>query len=442
MSEFHQGGELRRELGPLDAVMLNVGSVIGSGIFFVPAAIAASMDSPPAVLFLWLVGGVASLFGALAVAELGAASPRAGGLYVYLHEAYGPLVGFLYGWTSFWVINTASVAAIAVAFGNYLGATVGWEGGPRTAISIGVILLLSGINYLGVRWGALVQTSMGILKVTALVGMTIAIFALPGGDSSHLVGDGFSLGDVSAAGVAMVGVLWSFDGWIQVSYAAGEIKNPRRVIPMALLVSMVTIVTVYLLANGAYLHALSLEGVRASERVASDALAVVLGDLGANLMVAAVLISTFGAGNGFLLGAARIYYAMAKERLFFATFAQVHPRFGTPSRSLALQCVWGCILAASGTFEQLFSYVIFASWLFYALTVMAVFVMRRKRSLPEDAYRTPGYPVTPLVFIAFALALVGNAFATALVDSLIGLGIILAGVPAYLWFARRQRAGA
>jgi basic amino acid/polyamine antiporter, APA family len=432
---------LPQQLGLLDASMINIGTMLGSGIFFVPTTIALYLHSTSLIMLVWIVGGVVSLLGALSVAELGAAMPRAGGQYVYLTEAYGKIWGFLYGWTTFTVINTASIAAVSVAFATYLGYFIHLGPVAIKVVAILGILSLTAINCLGIKSGALVQNSLTCLKIGAMMALVAFSFLLRGGSPEHFspVLPGTEINQLfGPLGLAMIAVLWSYDGWIQITYVAGEIRNPQKNIPQALLISTLTMIAIYLLVNLAYHYVLPMEQITQSKLVASDAAKVLLGPIGGSLIAAAVMISTYGANNGFILTGARVYYAMAREGLFFPCVAKLHGA-GIPRASLLIQGVWASMLTLTGSFDQLFTYVIFASWLFYAMSCGAVLILRQKAKDMPRPYRTWGYPFTPILFILFALWLVVNAIIQDPRDSAIGAGIILLGLPAYFYWTRRNR---
>lgn len=435
--------ELERRLSLWDAVMLNVGTIIGSGIFFVPAVIAAHLPATGPVLAVWILGGIVSLFGALTIAELGAAMPRAGGQVVYLHKAFGPLWGFLYGWTSLAVINTAAIAAVAVAAATYLAHFFPFSPGQIKLLAILSILFLTGINILGVIWGARVQNLFTLAKVFAILALIFFCFALgePSQPFTPLLlstpGQGWS----SPLALAMIAVLWSYDGWIEITYVAGEVKQPQRNLPLALAWSTVIIIVIYLLINLAFLYVLSPGGMVGAERVAADAATVVLGSAGAAWVAAAVVVSTFGANNGFILGASRIYYAMARNGLFFSVFGRIHKTRHTPVISLAVQAAWACVLVLSGTFEQLFTYVVFASWFFYALSAAAVIRLRVIAPDMDRPYKVWGYPVTPLLFLGFCLWLVVSAILENPSNALIGIAIMISGFVLYFLRPKNGQAG-
>ena len=434
----HPGeGELVRELTLLDSTMINIGSMIGSGIFIVPAAIALSLPSSSMMTAVWIAGGVISLFGALSVAELGAMMPRAGGMYVYLREAYSPLWGFLYGWAAFFLINTGSIAAVAVTFAAYLGYFFPLGSIEVKIVAVASVVLLTVANCFGIKAGAIIQNGFTIVKIAALALLGVLCFALSGGSVNNLspvlpqMGVSGMLGPL---GLALVAVLWSYDGWIEITYVAGEVKDPQRVLPRALLLSTAAVIVLYALVNLGYLFVLSPGGMARSSLVASDAAVAVLGPAGAAAIAVVVIVSTFGTNNGFIIAAPRIQYAMAKEGLFFGWFARIHPRFHTPIPALLVQGALGAVLIVSGTFEQLTTYVVFASFLFYAMSAGAVMILRRRSPGALRPYRTWGYPATPVIFIGFSAFLVVAAVIENPAGSAIGAGIIALGIPAYfIW---------
>jgi APA family basic amino acid/polyamine antiporter len=431
--------ELKRELGLLDSTMINVGTMIASAIFIVPASIAAQVPGSGPMILVWVAGGVVSLLGALSVAELGAAYPEAGGQYAYLREAYGPLWAFLYGWANLLVINTASIAAIAVGFARYLGFFVPLSPLLIQGVAVLSIAGLTVLNCLGVRLGATTQNVLTFLKMGALATLIAAAFVLPGGSTANfepLWPAGPAGTWIGPFGLAMVGVLWAYDGWIETTYVGSEVKDPGRNLPRSIILSTVIVIAFYVLASVAYSYVLSPARMAGSTLVASDAAQVTLGALGAGFVAAAILVSTLGANNGIILTAARIPYAMARGGLFFRAQGIVHPRFATPVVALLTQGVIASVLALTGTYDQLFIYVVFAQFVFYALSAGAVVLLRRRAPEVPRPYRTWGYPVTPLVFIAFALWLVGNTIAESPRESAVGAGLILLGLPGYWYWTR------
>ncbi|MBM2840239.1 MAG: amino acid permease-associated region [Bacteroidetes bacterium] len=442
MNTADESGDLPRQLSLLDSTMINVGSMIGSGIFIVPSAIALYLHSTSLVLLVWVVGGIVSLFGALSVAELGAMMPKAGGQYVYLREAYGPLWGFLYGWAAFTVIMTAAIAAIAVGFATYLGYFIPLDESGLKIVAIASIILLTAINCLGARAGAAAQNIFTMLKIGAFVLLVLLAFILTGGSTENFrpllpkIPSFSTL--IGPLGLAMVAVLWSYDGWIEITYVAGEVKDPDRNMHRSLIISTLLVVAIYIVINLVFVYVLSLDKMAGSPLVASDAATVLLGPTGATFITVAVIISTLGANNGFVFTGARIYYAMAREGFFFQRLGTVNRRFRTPVASLVSQGGWSCLLVLTGTFQQLFTYVIFASWIFYAMSCGAVIILRKRSPHHYRPYRTPGYPYTPILFILFAIGLVVNTIIESPRDAAIGAALIAAGIPAYYYWSGKR----
>jgi len=430
---------LERVLSLLDATMINAGGIIGSGIFMVPATVAFFTGSTSLFFLVWILGGIVSLFGALSVAELGAAMPRAGGQYVYLNEAYGPLWGYLYGWSAVAVINTASIAAVGVAFSEYLGFFYPISDASIKGIAVGTIVLLTIINIVDVKSGARFQNIFSLTKLGAIFGIILLGLMMEGGtiqNLSPIFSDKPLNGLIGPLGLAMVSVLWTFDGWIFITYVAGEVKNPGRNIPLSLIFCMLIVVSVYLLLNYVLLFTLGFNGMNGSNLVVSDATTVFLGNKGAAVVTLIILISLIGANNGFVLTSARINYAMAKDKLFFNYAGQIHSRFKSPANALIIQCVWACILTFTGTFNQLITYIIFASWIFYGMSAGAVIILRKKKPDMVRPYRTPAYPWIPIIFIFFAIFLTINTIMEAPRDAAIGSGVILAGLPLYYYWKK------
>ncbi len=433
--------ELRRELSLLDSTMINVGSMIGSGIFLVPATVAMYLPSSPLIIIVWVVGGIVSLFGALSIAELGAIYPKAGGQFVYLREAYGPLWGFLYGWTAFTVIMCAAISAVAVGFATYLTSFIPLSETGIKAVAIASIMILTGINCFGIKLGAVIQNGLTLLKIALLAifaVMGIFVHGTPLPDQGAQSQPGSLSGMAGAFGLALVAVLWSYDGWIEITYVAGEVRNPRTSIPRSLILSTLIVILIYILINITYLSVLPVAAITGSALVAADAAKVIFGPGGMPIAALCVIIALLGTNNGFVLTGARIYYAMAADRLFFRALAVIHPSYRTPVASLLAQGIWASLLVLTGTFNQLFTYVIFASWIFYAMTAGAVMILRKRSPELERPYKVWGYPVTPAVFILFSLYLVFNTIIEDPRDALIGTCIILAGLPAYFFWRRKS----
>jgi APA family basic amino acid/polyamine antiporter len=436
--------ELKRQLGLLDATMINVGTIIASAIFIVPSTIALQLPASVATILVWVAGGLVSLLGALSVAELGAAMPKAGGQYVYLTEAYGPVWGYLYGWASGVVINPASIAAIAVGFATYLGFFVPLSGPGIKGVAVGSIIALTVLNCLGVKLGAITQNVLTLIKI-GLLGILIVVgFVLPGGSVTNLapLWPDAPLGRLIVPfGVAMVAALWAYDGWIEITYVGGEVTDPGRNLPRSIVLSTLIGIALYCLVTASFAYVLSPAKMAASSLVASDAAQVTLGHAGAALVAVAIMISTLGSNNGIVLTAARVPYAMARDGVLprsLAWLGEVHPRFLTPVPSLVLQGVIAIALtwistepSWQDTYSRLFTYVVLSEFVFYALSCGAVIRLRAKAPHLERPYLTWGYPVTPIVFILFSLVFVIVTVVAQPWDALEGTMLILAGLPIY-----------
>jgi basic amino acid/polyamine antiporter, APA family len=425
---------LRAELGLLDATMINVGTIVASAIFLMPAIIAAKFTAPGPAILVWVAGALVSLCGALCVAELGAAMPRAGGQFVYLSRAFGPVWGFLYGWGAAVVINPAAIAAIAVAFATYLGQFVSLGAGGVRGVAVASIVVLTVVNCFGVKLGAWIQNVLTILKLAAVVGIVVAALALGGGPDGAFRPfwpDQPLTSLIGPLGVAMVAVLWAYDGWIEITYVGSELRRPGRDMPLAIILSTLIVAALYVMVVVAFTAVLGHAAVARSERVAADAMTAVLGAAGATVVTAAVLVSTLGANNGIIFTAARISYAMARDGRFFGWAGTVSPRWGVPVTALLAQGAWSVALVFLGTYEQLATYVVFVSFLFYGMSCAGVMVLRRREPGMPRPYRAWGYPVTPLLFIAFALFLVGNTIVETPLESLVGGGLLALGLVFY-----------
>jgi len=435
------GKNLPRVLGLISIIGIVVGTMIGSGIFIVPASIAADLKSPLLMLAVWIVGGLLSFFGALSLAELGAAYPHAGGMYVYLREAYGPLVAFLFGWTLFLIIDSGSMATLAVAFSSkYLPHFIGISTLASKLIAVLLIFALAVINYLGVRWGAFVQNLFTVIKLAALVVIIGVVFLFAKGSLSHFYtsAPGSPASNLATSfGLSLVAALWALKGWEVSTFSAGELKNPQKNLPLGIFVGTLLVILLYLGANLAYLYAFPVEAIAASNRIASDAMNFAVGPAGATFIALAILFSIAGACNGHLLTGPRVYFAMARDGVFFKKVAEVHPRFLTPHFSIIVVSLWSFVLCLSGTFEQLFTYVVFGLWIFFGLTVGAVLILRRKRPDLPRPYKTWGYPATPLLFMAAALFISVNTLLNKFWNSFAGLAIIVLGIPAYLYLRKK-----
>jgi APA family basic amino acid/polyamine antiporter len=436
---------LPRVLGFWDIIAIVVGGVIGSGIFIVPAAVAKQAQTPLLILAVWVLGGLLSFFGALSFSELGAAYPHAGGVYIYLREAYGSLLAFLFGWTLFLVIDSGAIATLAVAFStSYLTRFISLTALQAKLISVALIAFLVIINYVGVKAGAFLQNLLTVIKFGALVGVCGVVFFLGKGTTSNFVlppMPHLSLGLMGPLGVALVATLWAYKGWESATYSAGETRNPERNLPAGLFVGVLIIVGIYVLTNLAYLYVIPSGTMAESPKIASDAMNLVIGPVGASVIAFIILFSISGAANATVITSPRVYFAMARDGLFFSKVAAVHPRFLTPHFSIVALGIWSAVLSLSGTFEQLFTYVIFGEWLFFGLTVAAVIILRKKRPDLPRPYKTWGYPVTPVIFILAALVISLNSLINAFGSSFRGLLIIALGIPAYAYWKRKQKQG-
>jgi APA family basic amino acid/polyamine antiporter len=431
---------LRRTLGTLDLTLLTIGLVIGSGIFIVPAVVLRSSGgSMSLALSIWVVGGILSLLGALTYGELGAMDGGSGGLYSYLRDAFGPFTAFLYGWTLLLVLATGSVATLAAAAANYFGEFVALGPLGKKLFSVGVIAVLGTINVLGTRKSANLQNVATGIKVTAIIVMSGLLIALGNGGAAADATPGATAPSFMAgAGVAMIAVLWAYEGWQYTTFAAGEALDPQRAFPRALLTGTLILIGLYVLANIAYVAALGGARVAASERVAAEAVTTVVGPTAGRLVAGAIMISMFSAALSIVITAPRVYYTMARDGLFFSKLAEVHPRYGTPAFAIVVSTVWAMVLAYTGTFQQLLTYVIFVGWMFYGVGALAVIALRRKRPDAVRPFRVPGYPVTPIVFALSAAVIVLNTVITQPRDVAFGLLIVALGAPAYLIWRRRR----
>jgi APA family basic amino acid/polyamine antiporter len=439
-----ESSDLRRSLGFTDLLLITVGTVIGSGIYLVPSIVLRQTGGQTSLaLTVWAVAGVLSLLGALTYAELGAMRPEAGGLYAYIRDAFGPLPAFLYGWASFVVIASGSIATLAVAFRNYLTALVPMPWLPGWVIPVLIIAVVAAINVRGTRDSANVQNWTTAAKAGVLLILSLLLIVRGGGAAASAAPLEATPNASLAAGLgaAMIGVLWAYEGWQYVTFSAGEARDPQRTFPRAISIASVFLIVLYLLANVGYIAALGPVGAANSQRVAADAVATVIGPTAGTIVAALILVSIFSALNGLVLTTPRMYFAMARDGLFFKRLAVVHPKFGTPAFAIMTLCGWAMLGAATGTFEQLLTYVVFAGWIFYALGALAVFVFRRREPNAPRPYRVPGYPITPLLFVVAAAALVINTLITQPGRAAVGLGFVALGAPAYLiWRAYARKA--
>jgi basic amino acid/polyamine antiporter, APA family len=447
--------QLVRAIGLGSAILFVVGSVIGSGIFLTTGGMAAVIPSASLLLLAWALGGLLAITGGLTYAEMGAMFPRSGGVYVFLREAYGPLPAFLYGWVAMLVVLSGGIAAVAVGFAEYLSyfvpalsplrilwtvptplGTFSLSAGQLAAVAS--IVTLGAINYVGVRSGNLVNVVMTAAKVGGLAALPVMAILWTRAEPSFAPVVPPDLGrPLASFGIAMIAVLWTYEAWYFVTYAAGEIRDPQRNVPRALVGGILILMTVYLLVNVAYLYALSIDEMKGVTRIAERAATAMVGPSGATFVALMVVVSTFGCNAAAILAGSRLLFAMASDGVFLPAARRVHPRYRTPHVAIAALTAWSALLAFSGTYEQLFTYVMFASVLFSLAAGMALFRLRIKMPDHPRPYRTWGYPLVPILFVAGSLAFVVNTLLERPLESLAGLGLLLLGLPAY-WYWHRQ----
>lgn len=490
MSTFSNKGkstdELLRRLGMLAAISCGVSSMIGSGIFKKPAVMAVTLGSPELLIAVWVVTGIITLFGIMTIAEIAGMFNEAGGQYVYFNKGYNKFVGYLYGWAAFAVIQTGSIASIAYVFSDSFGHFFPFlrfsESTESIALNIpligqitpfkfiglkfctiAVIVFLSLVNYFGIKHGGRIQVIFASIKIVVISGIIFCSFFLGNGSVANFTADGLISSSQTpiflAFIVAMSGAFWAYDGWINVTFIAGEIKDPQKVLPRSMLISILTVISVYVLINLAYLYLIPVDQMSANYQlsqqsggtylVATDAIGTIWGAWGGKIIAAAIMLSAFGALNGSIMMSSRIYYAMAKEGLFFNKIATIHSKHHTPANSLLIQALWAALLVFSGTFDQLTDMLIWVGWIFYTLAAFGVFMLRRKMPDAHRPYRVWGYPVIPALFILFSTTFVvfilySDILAfyegrTPLINSLMGLIFVLIGIPGYLYWNNKNK---
>jgi len=435
---------LARTLGTRDLTLLVVGNVIGSGIFLSPASVLAqSGESVPIAISVWLVGGLLSLLGALSYAELGAmdTTGQGGGLYSYIRDGFGAFPAFLYGWTLFFVIGAGTIATLAVAAASYMTQFMPMTSMQKDVAAVTLIVLMLVINVRGTRGSATVQNVATGIKIVAILAMSAVLLAAGRGSEAPLVAHTVTPTSVSGVGLSIIAVLWAYEGWQYVTFVSAEAVDPQRALPRAIILGTVSLIVIYLMANFAYLAALGPARMAASERVAGEAVAAVMGPAAGWLIAAAIIVSMYSAAHATVITAPRVYFTMARDGLFFQRLAQVHPTRGTPAFAIIASCLWAIVLALTGTFEQLLTYVVFIGWIFYALGAAAVIALRIKRPDAVRPFRVPFYPVTPIIFVLAAVAIVLNTIVAQPADAAIGIAVVLAGAPAYVVWRRRKRDG-
>jgi basic amino acid/polyamine antiporter, APA family len=440
-----------RRIGPFSGTMLVVGGIIGSGIFLNPAIVAQRVGSARLIMTTWGLGAVVALLGAFIFAELGARRPAAGGGYVYLREAFGELPAFLYGWALLLAIATGAAAAVAVTFASYAAPLLGIAPGNEQWLAAGAIALLSVVNALGVRPGTWTQNVFTLLKLAAiaalvlgaLVGSPVSAVQISAAATSPTLHPVGALAVGMAVGTALVPVLFSYGGWQQTNFVAEEMIEPERNLPRALIAGVVLVAVVYVAVNLTYLRALGVEGLAASRAPAADVMSRFFGPVGRRLIALGIAVSTFGFLNLVILVTPRVYQAMARDGLFFARFAELHPRFRTPVGAIAVQGTWAILLLASGSYGALLDWVTFADWIFFGVTAATLVVYRRRDAGRERIwYRAPFYPVSVLLFVLACLYVVAGAIVSNPGNALRGTLLLLAGIPVFLWWSRRRPASA
>lgn len=461
------GKQLVRGLTLLAAIMIVAGSMIGSGIFRKPATMAGQLSSPELLIIVWIVAGLITLFGALVNAEIAGMIDATGGQYVYFQKMYGNFTAYIYGWSILAVIQTGSQAAIAYVFAEYLQPflqvpglsdsiagfkvympAVGWiqpfaDFGTKS-IAIVCLIFITGINYIGVVFGGTVNSIITIIKIGTIILLSILIFMVGSGSSANLysgftVNPGGDMGLITAIGLAMGGAFWAYDGWNNVTFVAGEVKEPQRNVPKALFMGTVIVIAVYVIINLAFLYILPFEELKNSPLVAKSAIEKIFGNMGGTIVSIAVIISAFGALNSSILATARVQFAMARSGMFFHSLGKVHPKFATPHISLVVQGVWSAVLVLTGSFDTISDYVIFAAWLFYMLGAAGVFILRKKMPDTPRPYKVWGYPYTPILFVAFSLLYLINSIISDTQNAMMGVTLIAGGLPIYFYTEYRNK---
>lgn len=462
MHEQKPATQLKKSLSLIAAVMAVAGSMIGSGIFRKPSTMAEQLMSPELLIIVWIAAGLITFIGALSNAEVAGMIEATGGQYVYFRKMYGEFTSFIYGWSVLSVIQTGSQAAIAYVFGEYLCYFIKFpplpesissftlfmplvgdihpfaEWGPKL-LAILCILFLSGINYIGVYFGGLVQTIVTFVKIGVMIFLSLALFIFGDGSLSNL-SSGFSISPETSAnlvaliGLSLSGAFWAYDGWNNVTFISGEVKNPQRNIPLSLLYGTLIVIIVYVLINIAYLYVMPIEEIANSPLVAAAAAEKIFGKNGGAIISIAVIISTFGAANGSLMASARVPFAMAREKMFFNYLGKVHPRFATPHTSLVVQGIVSSLLVLSGSFDTITDYVIFATWFFYMLTAFGVIVLRKKMPDVPRPYKVIGYPYTIWFFVIFSFVFLVNSIISDSENAAMGMLLIMTGLPLYFFW--------
>lgn len=420
--------------------MIAVGSTIGSGIFFTPSLIAKSLNDPIWILIVWFIGGLMALAGALTFSELGTLFPQAGGVYVYLRNAYGELAGFLYGWAYLIVVNTGGIAALAVAFSTYLAFIFPLSYLGIKIVAVSGIVIVTIINILGVKAGGIFSDLFTVLKSIGILGLIFVGFMYGVNLSANFSGPINTAQNLSnALAISMVGVLWSYGGWQHATFASGEAVNAKKSLPVAMIAAAIVVTLAYLIVNIAYMSLMSVHEIGASKTLAADAVQKALGPIGGIMIAIAIIISTFGTTGIYTLTAPRIYYAMANDKIFFSKISAIHPKYGTPVNAILLQSIWAIVLILFwGTFENLIAYVVFTDWIFFAFAASSIFIFRKKLSHQNRSYKTTGYPVTPIFFITVAGWFIINTLITKPEQAAAGLIFLGMGIAFFFCWRRKK----
>ncbi len=466
MSDKKPKTELIRGLSLTAAVMIVAGSMIGSGIFRKPSVMADQLGSPELLIIIWIVAGLVTLIGVMVNAEISGMIDSTGGQYVYFRKMYGDFTAYIYGWSILSVIQTGSQAAIAYVFAEYIGYFVKFPQLPESLqqfsvymplvgniypladfgtkfVAILCIIFLTGVNYIGVVFGGIVQTVVTYIKIISIL-IIIGLLITIGDGSLSNIYTGFSIPErtmanfISLIGLAFAGAFWAYDAWNNITFVSGEVKNPQRNVPLGLIYGTLIVIFVYVLINIAYLYVLSIDEMAKSPLVAASAAEKIFGASGGAIISIAVIVSTFGALNGSILATARVPFAMARAKIFFSGLGKVHPRFSTPYVSLLVQGFWSCVLVLSGSFDTITDYVIFASWMFYMLGAFGVFVLRKKMPDELRPYKVWGYPYTPAIFVVFAFLFLMNTIISDTENAMMGLILVLSGLPFYIYWKYRD----
>lgn len=433
--------ELRRAMGLPHAMAMVVGTIIGASIFVQPSEITGQVPSITGVFMVWLICGILTFFGALVCAELASIFTQSGGVYIYLKEAFSPSFGFLWGWAMFWSVHSGIIAAISVIFARYIAYFFPMRDAAIKATAIAVILLLSAINYLGVKQGSTLQTLFTLGKIVAIVVIIVAGFLFGSRIPDHFVTGEIANKDISIHNffLALVAGLFAFGGWHMVTYNSEETIKPKKTIPRALMLGTMIVTVCYIALNAVYLYILPLDTVASSTRIAADAADALFGFGGGAFLSCLVIFSTFGALSGIILCGPRVYYSMARDGLLFRWVGKIHPVYRTPHRAIVIQAIWSSVLVATGTYRTLFTRVIYTEWIFFGLMAIGLFLLRRRVGIVRG-YRIWGYPVIPVLFIISSFAIVVNQITSNLTESVFGLSLVLLGLPAYyLWTRTHKR---